>query len=94
MIIVEFPWVNITPSLHKLLAHCAELIRDCNNGRGLKELSEGLEACKKLILRFREHLARKTCFSHNYHKGSLCGDCGEYGHTNHSGLLTGSLAIF
>ena len=66
MIIVDFPWVNVTPTLHKLLANCAELIRDCNNGRGLKEFSEeGLEACNKLIRRIREHLARKTCFSHN-----------------------------
>ena len=46
MIIVDFPWVNVTPTLHKLLAHCLEPIRDCNNGRGLKEFSEeGLEAC-------------------------------------------------
>ena len=56
LIITTFPWANITP-LHKLLAHCTELIRDCNDGYGLKEcLEEAVEACNKLIRRFREHL--------------------------------------
>ena len=36
-IINAFPWVNITPTLHKLLAHCTELILNCNNGFGLKQ---------------------------------------------------------
>ena len=33
-----FPWANITPSLHKLLAHCIELIRDCDEAYGLKKI--------------------------------------------------------
>ena len=28
-IIISFPWAHITPFLHKLLAHCPELIRVC-----------------------------------------------------------------
>ena len=45
-IVTELPWVNITPSLHKLLVHCVELIETCNNGYGMKEYSEeALEAC-------------------------------------------------
>ena len=35
-IVVNFHWANITPSLHKLLAHSAELIEKYNNGFGLK----------------------------------------------------------
>ena len=60
LIITAFPWANITP-LHRLLAHCTELIRDCNDGYGLKEYSEeAVEACNKLIRRFREQLSRKN----------------------------------
>ena len=45
-IVVEFPWVNVTPSLHKLLEHCVELIQSCNDGYGMKQYSEeALEAC-------------------------------------------------
>ena len=52
--VITFTWANITPSLHKLLAHSTELIRDCNNGFGLKELSEeGVESCNKLIRKCR-----------------------------------------
>ena len=66
LILTAFPWANITPSLHKLLAHCTELIRDCNDGYGLKEYSEeAVEACNKLIRRFREHLSRKNSFTSN-----------------------------
>ena len=36
-IVTELPWVNKTPSLHKLLAHCTELIESCNDGYGIKE---------------------------------------------------------
>ena len=50
-ILTERPWVNITPSHHKLLAHCVELIETCNNGHGMKEYSEeALEACNKFII--------------------------------------------
>ena len=59
-LVTELPWVNITPSLHKLLAHCVELIETCNNGYGIKEYSkEALEACNKLIRRYRDNLSRK-----------------------------------
>ena len=55
LILTTFPWASITPSLHKIWAHCTELIRDCNGGYGLKEYSEeGLEACNKLIRRYRD----------------------------------------
>ena len=65
-ILLQFPWANITPSLHKLLAHCTELIRDCNDRYGLKDFSEeAVESCNKLIRRYREHLARKNSFTHN-----------------------------
>ena len=57
LIIITFPWVNITPTVHKLLAHCTELILDCNNGFRLKEYSEeAIEACNKLIRKYRDNL--------------------------------------
>ena len=65
-IVTELPWVNITPSLHKLLAHCVELIETCNNGYGMKEYSEeALEACNKLIRRYRDNRPRKCSFKLN-----------------------------
>ena len=65
-IVTELPWVNITPSLYKLLAHCVELIETCNNGHGMKEYSEeALEACNKLIRRYRDNLSRKCSFMLN-----------------------------
>ena len=46
--LVDFPWASITPTLHKLLAHCTEIIRDCNDGQGLKDFSEEcVESCKQ-----------------------------------------------
>ena len=36
-IVTKLLWVNITPSLHMLLAHYVELIETCNNGYGMKE---------------------------------------------------------
>ena len=66
LILDSFPWASITPTLHKVLAHSEELIRDINSGYGLKFLSEeGSEACNKLIRNYRENLARKTCFEDN-----------------------------
>ena len=63
---IHFQWANITPSLHKLLAHSAELIEKYNNGFGLKNFSEeGLEALNKYVRKFREHLARKFSFEMN-----------------------------
>ena len=65
-ILTHFPWVNITPSLHKVLAHSTELIRDCNDGFGMKDFSEeAVESSNKLIRRYREHLARKNSFTVN-----------------------------
>ena len=66
LILTKFSWASITPSLHKLIAHCTELIRDCNDNRGFKSFSEeGLEVCNKPIRRYREHLSRKNSFSTN-----------------------------
>ena len=65
-IVIEFPWVNITPSLHKLLAHSPELIQSCNDGYGMKQFSEeALEACNKLIRKYRDNLSRKCSFNAN-----------------------------
>ena len=65
-IVINFPWANITPSLHKLLARSPELIEKYNNGFGLKKFSEeGLEALNKYVRKFREHLARKFSFELN-----------------------------
>ena len=61
-----FPWASITPMLHKLLAHSEEILREVNNGCGLKSFSEeGSEACNKLLRKYRENLARKTSFADN-----------------------------
>ena len=66
LIIDTFPWVSITPTLHKVLAHSTELIQQFNGGRGLKSFSEeGLEASHKYIRRYREQLARKISFEAN-----------------------------
>ena len=66
LIIDTFPWARITPTLHKVLAHSAQLIEDYNGGRGLRSLSEeGLKACHKHIRRYREQLARKFSFKTN-----------------------------
>ena len=47
LILDSFSWASITPTLHKLLAHSEELIRESNSGFNLKEfLAEGTEACK------------------------------------------------
>ena len=56
-----FPWASITPTLHKLLAHSEELIRETNSGYILKCFSEeGTESCNKLIRKYRESLSRKA----------------------------------
>ena len=65
LIIVSFPWSSITPTLHKILAHSAQLIDDIMVV-GMKYCSEeDLEACHKYIRRYREQLARKTSFKDN-----------------------------
>ena len=62
----EFPWANIFPTLHKLLAHALEIILTLNEGLGLEHLSEeGLKASNKYIRRYRDRLARKFSFEEN-----------------------------
>ena len=34
LILDSFPWASITPTLHKVLAHSEELIRNINSGYG------------------------------------------------------------
>ena len=52
-ILTHFKWADLTPSLHKVLAHAPELV-DKNMCMGLGDLSEeGLEACHKIMRRFR-----------------------------------------
>ena len=66
LILDSFPWASITPTLHKLLAHSEELIRESNSGFGLKKFSEeGTEACNKLARKYKETLARKDSFETN-----------------------------
>ena len=65
MILDKFPWASITLTLHKVLAHSEELLRESNSSLGLKNISEGSESCNKLIRRYREHLARKISFEAN-----------------------------
>ena len=58
-LLTELPWVSITPTLHKLLAHSSELI-EANDGKGLCKLSEeGLETCHKRLREIRLKLSRK-----------------------------------
>lgn len=54
------PWISITPSLHKLLAHSWELI-ELNGDIGLLSLDEsGLEGSNKILRGIRTKLSRKT----------------------------------
>ena len=66
LVLDSFPWASITPTLHKLLAHSEELIRETNSGYGLKSFSEeGTESCNKLVRKYRENLSRKNSFESN-----------------------------
>ncbi|KAI6659891.1 hypothetical protein LOD99_14231 [Oopsacas minuta] len=59
-ILCAFPWANVSPTLHKLLARAPEIISMFNDGHGLENISEeGLEASNKYIRRYRDRLARK-----------------------------------
>ena len=52
-ILTELKWADLTPTAHKVLAHAEELLTN-NMGMGIGHLSEeGLEACHKIIRRFR-----------------------------------------
>ena len=54
------PWISITPSLHKLLAHSWELILT-NEEYGLGSLDEsGLEGNNKISQGIRTRLSRKN----------------------------------
>ena len=65
-ILKEFPWVSITPSFHKLLAHSVELFAVQCNGCGLKLFSEeSIESLNKYVRRYRERLSRKFNFQDN-----------------------------
>jgi hypothetical protein len=56
----ESRWINISPTLHALLAHSWELISN-NEGRGLGEFTEGgLEHNNKFLRFYRRSLARKV----------------------------------
>ena len=59
------PWISITPTLHKVLAHSWELI-EFNDGECLGNLDEsGLEGCNKILRRIRINLSRKSSQNSN-----------------------------
>ena len=59
-ILTHFPWVNLTPTVHKIIAHSTELVQN-NSCMGVGHLSEeGLEACHKIIRRFRASWTQQT----------------------------------
>ena len=100
LILESFPWASITPTLHKLLAHSEELIRESSSGFGLREFSEeGTEAWNKLVRKYRETLARKETnimdifvrlasqsdpVSVSYRRCLICERCGQSGHSSRS----------
>ena len=52
-------WINISPTLHSILAHSWELIQN-NDDKGLGVFSEGgLENCDKFLRFYRRNLSRK-----------------------------------
>ena len=56
----NLPWAQFSPTVHALLSHSPEIIRN-NSNRGLLSLSEeGSEASHKVIKHLREKGARKT----------------------------------
>lgn len=66
-ILTELPWVSVTPTLHKLLAHSWELIQ-LNNGNGLKcRCEEGIEANNERLQMMKTKLARKNNQLSNLH---------------------------
>ena len=59
-ILIHFTWVNLTPTVHKILAHSAELIQN-NSCLGVGHLSEeGLEVQHKIIRKFRASWTLQT----------------------------------
>ena len=65
-LVKAFPWVVITPSVHRILCHSWERIL-MNNSSGLGDVSEeGLESLNKYIRQMREHGARKVTTEDNF----------------------------
>ena len=65
-IVQLFPWAIVSPSVHRILAHCWEVIL-LNDGYGLGgESEEGLEALNKYIRERREHGSRKDSTENNF----------------------------
>lgn len=65
-IVQLFPWAVVSPSVHRILAHCWEIIM-LNDGYGLGgESEEGLEALNKYIRERREHGSRKDSTENNF----------------------------
>lgn len=65
-LVTTFPWVVLSPSVHRILAHSWEVI-SMNNNYGLGDLSEeGLEALNKFIRQIREGGARKDTTANNF----------------------------
>ena len=65
-LVTTFPWVVLSPSVHRILAHSWEVI-SMNNYYGLGDLSEeGLEALNKFIRQIREGGARKDTTANNF----------------------------
>ena len=65
-IVEHFPWVVVSPSVHRILAHSWEVM-ELNGGYGLGDLSEeGLESLNKMIRSRREHGARKDKTENNF----------------------------
>ena len=61
-----FPWIVVSPSVHRILAHSWEVILQ-NDCYGLGSQSEeGLEALNKFILRMRSRGARKDSTLNNF----------------------------
>ena len=61
-----FPWVVVSPSVHRILAHSWEVMLQ-NDCYGLGSQSEeGLEALNKFIRRMRSSGARKDSTLHNF----------------------------
>ena len=53
------PWISVTPTVHKILAHSWELIQN-NDSRGLSNLDEsGMEGCNKIVRSIRKAHSRK-----------------------------------
>ena len=60
-----FPWFEVSQSVHRYLAHGADVIA-MNGSMGLAQLSEGpLESCHKVLRRVRLNLSRMTCLGDN-----------------------------